>query len=105
MGVAHFKHKSPLQFTALTPSGQLNLPLPRVYLFTPSGRLLEGEWTLESENLEILTSLLTGRLEAHWELECLTHWEPKFCCLRLCKDLIGTVPLADKFVHAGFPHW
>lgn len=52
-----------LQFTAFTPSGQLNLPLPSVYLFVPSGRMLEGGWTLESENLEIPTPLLTGRLE------------------------------------------
>lgn len=36
VGVAHFKHKSPLHSTAFTPSGQLTVPLPSVYLFIPS---------------------------------------------------------------------
>lgn len=57
-------NKSPRLPTALTPSGQVNLLPQWVYLFIPSGRALEGGWTLKSENLEIPTQWLTGRLEA-----------------------------------------
>lgn len=70
VGVAHFKHKSSLQFTAHTPSGQLNQLLSNVYLFIPSGGVLEGRWTLESENLKTSTPPLISRLAVvPWPIE------------------------------------